>query len=153
MCPHDGDDSLHTGGSVANVVVLVYTYTDGSCSNATEVRTLSRTDHKPIQRCQCTPQSVSDSDGDGYDHHCRQLTAEVKMRLRWELRHGCQRSECSNEASFNEFQQSFALPLSPAKEAMHVLSPGRCHQLSSVVLDAHTNAWSFCHEMPWPYST
>jgi hypothetical protein len=51
MCPHDGDDSLHTSGSFANAAVLVYTHTDGCASNATEVRTLSRTDHKPIQRC------------------------------------------------------------------------------------------------------
>jgi hypothetical protein len=29
----------------------VHTHTRGSCSNATEVRTLSRTDDKPIQRC------------------------------------------------------------------------------------------------------
>jgi hypothetical protein len=26
MCPHDGDDSLHTGGSFANAAVLVYTH-------------------------------------------------------------------------------------------------------------------------------
>jgi hypothetical protein len=51
MCPHDSHDSLHTGGSFANAAVLVYTHTDKLCSNATEVRTLSRTDHKPIRRC------------------------------------------------------------------------------------------------------
>ena len=26
MCPHDGDDSLHTGGSFVNAAVLVYTH-------------------------------------------------------------------------------------------------------------------------------
>ena len=26
MCPHNGDDSLHTGGSFANAAVLVYTH-------------------------------------------------------------------------------------------------------------------------------
>ena len=29
----------------------MHTYTGGSCSNATEVRTLSRTDDKPIRWC------------------------------------------------------------------------------------------------------
>jgi len=51
MCPHDGDDRLHTGRSFANAAVLVYTHTDGSCSNATEVRTISWTDHKLIWWC------------------------------------------------------------------------------------------------------
>ena len=48
MCPHDGFDSLDISGSFANAVVLVHTHTGGSCSNATEVRTLARTDHKPM---------------------------------------------------------------------------------------------------------
>jgi hypothetical protein len=26
MCPHNGEDSLHTGGLFANAVVLVYTH-------------------------------------------------------------------------------------------------------------------------------
>ena len=51
MCPHDSDDSLHTGGSFTNATVLVYTHTAGSCSKATEVRTLSWMDYKPIRRC------------------------------------------------------------------------------------------------------
>jgi hypothetical protein len=51
MCPHDGDDSLHTCRSFSNAAVLVHTHTGGSCSNAMEVRTLARTDHKPMRRC------------------------------------------------------------------------------------------------------
>ena len=51
MCPHDGDDGLHTGGLFANAAMLVYTHTDRSCSNATEVRTLSQIDDKPIWWC------------------------------------------------------------------------------------------------------
>jgi hypothetical protein len=78
--------------------MLVYTNIAGSCSNATEVRTLSWTDHKPIQQCECTPQTVSDSDGDDYDYHCRQLTAEAEIGLRWGLRHGYERCECSSVA-------------------------------------------------------
>jgi hypothetical protein len=39
----------------------------------------------------CTPQSVSDDDGDDYDYHCRQLTTEAKIGLRWGLRRGCER--------------------------------------------------------------
>ena len=69
MYPHDGDDSLHIDGSFANAAVLVHTHISGSCSNATEVRTFEWTDHKPMQQCWCTPQMVSDSDDEGYDHH------------------------------------------------------------------------------------
>jgi hypothetical protein len=57
----------------------VYTHTVGSCSNATEVRTLSLTDHKPIQRCECTPQTISDSDDEGYDHHTDSLLSRLKL--------------------------------------------------------------------------
>ena len=35
----------------ANTTVLVYTHIAGSCSNATEVMTLSWTDDKPIRWC------------------------------------------------------------------------------------------------------
>ena len=50
MCPHDGDNSLHTGGSFANAAVLVYTYRR-VVLYATEVRTLSLTNYKPIRQC------------------------------------------------------------------------------------------------------
>ena len=33
----------------------MHTHTRGSCSNATEVRTLSRTDDKPIRQCSVHP--------------------------------------------------------------------------------------------------
>jgi hypothetical protein len=35
--------------------VLVHTHTGGSCSNATEVRTLSRTDDRSIRWCRVHP--------------------------------------------------------------------------------------------------
>jgi hypothetical protein len=54
----DENNDLITDGLQANTMVLVYTNTAESCSNTTEVRTLSQMDHKPIQRCECTPQMV-----------------------------------------------------------------------------------------------
>ena len=50
MCPHDGDDSIHTDGSFANAAVLVHSHRRFMLQ-CDEVRTLSQTDHKPIQRC------------------------------------------------------------------------------------------------------
>jgi len=88
---HDGNNDLITDGSQANTAVLVYTNIAGSCSNATEVRILSWMDHKPIQRYECTPQTVSDRDDDDYDYHYRQLTVEAEIELRWGLRRGCER--------------------------------------------------------------
>lgn len=40
--------------------------------------------------------TVGDEDDDeGYDHYCQQLTAKAKIRLRWGLRSGYDRSGCS----------------------------------------------------------
>jgi hypothetical protein len=62
---------------------LVHTHTGGSCSNTTEVSTLVQMDHKPMRWCYCTTQTVSDNDSEGYDRHCRHLTAEAKIGLQW----------------------------------------------------------------------
>jgi hypothetical protein len=41
LCAHKVMIASTTGESFTNAAVLVYTYTNGSCSNATEVRTIS----------------------------------------------------------------------------------------------------------------
>jgi hypothetical protein len=47
-------------------------------------------DHKPIGGVS-VHQSVLDADGEGYDRHCRQLTAEAKIGLQCGLRCDCER--------------------------------------------------------------
>ena len=65
------------------MAVLVYTHIAGSCSKATEVRTLSRMDDKPIRRCSVHPNRSQMPTAMAMTITADSLLREAKIRLRW----------------------------------------------------------------------